>query len=222
MKGKLIVIEGACDGIGKTTQYNLLKKYLIEKGYKVFSHHFPTYNSKQGFLAENYLKGEFGLPEELSPYLINTMYAIDRALTWKDELKREYEKGSIILLDRYTTSSLIYQTSLMSSVSEKKEFINYASDYEYNKLGIKKPDKVIFLTAEFDAISNMRSKRTDNDGVKNDVYERDNKLMKKIYDNASFVCDYLKFDVVKCDNNGSLRSINDIQKEIQRIVDKII
>ena len=27
-KGKLIVIEGACDGIGKTTQYNLLYEHL--------------------------------------------------------------------------------------------------------------------------------------------------------------------------------------------------
>ncbi len=221
MKGKLIVIEGACDGIGKTTQYNLLKQYFEDKGYNVCSHHFPTYNSKQGFLAENYLKGEFGLPEELSPYLINTMYAVDRALTWKDELKKEYEKGNIILLDRYTTSSLIYQTSLMSDINEKKEFINYVSDYEYNKLGIKEPDKVIFLTADFDVVSNMRNKRTDNDGVKNDVYERDNGLMKKIYDNSSFVADYLKFDIVKCDNDGKLRYIDDIQEEIRKIIGKI-
>ena len=221
MIGKLIVIEGACDGIGKTTQYNLLKQYFEDKGYNVCSHHFPTYNSKQGFLAENYLKGEFGLPEELSPYLINTMYAVDRALTWKDELKKEYEKGNIILLDRYTTSSLIYQTSLMSDINEKKEFINYVSDYEYNKLGIKEPDKVIFLTADFDVVSNMRNKRTDNDGVKNDVYERDNGLMKKIYDNSSFVADYLKFDIVKCDNDGKLRYIDDIQEEIRKIIGKI-
>ena len=221
MKGKLIVIEGACDGIGKTTQYNLLKQYFEDKGYNVCSHHFPTYNSKQGFLAENYLKGEFGLPEELSPYLINTMYAVDRALTWKDELKKEYEKGNIILLDRYTTSSLIYQTSLMSDINEKKEFINYVSDYEYNKLGIKEPDKVIFLTADFDVVSNMRNKRTDNDGVKNDVYERDNGLMKKIYDNSSFVADYLKFDIVKCDNDANLRYIDDIQEEIRKIIGKI-
>ena len=29
---KLIVIEGACDGIGKTTQYNMLSKRLEEDG----------------------------------------------------------------------------------------------------------------------------------------------------------------------------------------------
>ena len=31
-KGKLIVIEGACDGIGKTTQYKLLCDHLKKDG----------------------------------------------------------------------------------------------------------------------------------------------------------------------------------------------
>lgn len=221
MKGKLIVIEGACDGIGKTTQYKLLKKYLEDKGYNVCSHHFPTYDSKQGKLTEYYLNGDFGNPNDLSPYLVNSIYAVDRAITWKDKLKDAYDKGNIILLDRYTTSSLIYQSALFKSKSEKKSFIDYVTDYEYNKLGIKKPDKVIFLTADFDLVSSMRSKRKSNDGVKNDVYERDSKLMKKIYDNAMFVSDYLDFDTVKCDLNGSLRSIEDIQNEIKNIIDNM-
>ena len=162
MKGKLIVIEGACDGIGKTTQYNLLKEYLIKSGKKVWTHHFPTYNSKQGILTEYYLNGDLGKPEELSPYLINSM-----------ELKEKYDEGYIILLDRYTTSSQIYQSSLIEDENDKKSFINYVNDYEYDKLGLKRPDKVIFLTANYDVVKNMRNKRTDNDGVKNDVYERD-------------------------------------------------
>ena len=221
MKGKLIVIEGACDGIGKTTQYKLLKKYLEDKGYNVCSHHFPTYNKKQGKLTEYYLNGDFGNPNDLSPYLVNSINAVDRAITWKDKLKDAYDKGNIILLDRYTTSSLIYQSALFESENAKKSFIDYVTDYEYNKLGIKKPDKVIFLTADFDLVSSMRSKRESNDGVKNDVYERDNKLMKKIYDNAMFVSDYLSFDIVKCDLNGGLRSIEDIHNEIKDIIDNM-
>lgn len=215
MKGKLIVIEGACDGIGKTTQYNLLKEYLINKGYKVYSHHFPTYDSKQGKLVQYYLNGDLGSPEELSAYLVNSVYAVDRAFTWVNELKKEYENGSIILLDRYTTSSLIYQSSLFKTDEEKVNFINYVEDYEYNKLNIKRPDKVIFLTADFDVVTKMRNGRTSNDGVLNDVYERDNELMKKIYDNSSFVSKYLDFEIVKCDSDGKLREIDDIQNEIR-------
>ena len=36
-KGKLIVVEGACDGIGKSTQFELLNKRFSEEGYEVYS-----------------------------------------------------------------------------------------------------------------------------------------------------------------------------------------
>ena len=45
MKGKCIVVEGACDGIGKSTQYELLYKDLLEEGYDVIKHHFPSYHT---------------------------------------------------------------------------------------------------------------------------------------------------------------------------------
>ncbi len=58
--GKLLVLEGSCDGIGKTTQYNKLKERLVEDGKTVVGHHFPSYNTIQGALVESYLKGEYG------------------------------------------------------------------------------------------------------------------------------------------------------------------
>ena len=36
-----------------------------------------------------------------------------------------------------------------------------------------------------------------------------------------FVAGYLDFDVVKCDFDGSLRSIDDIQDEIRKIIDNL-
>ena len=64
--GKLVVIEGACDGIGKSTQFNYLKEHLIKDGYVVDSHHFPSYNTYQGVPVEKYLSGEYGCVSELS------------------------------------------------------------------------------------------------------------------------------------------------------------
>ena len=108
MKGKLIVIEGSCDGVGKSTQYKLLIDRLInEKEYDITSHHFPSYGTYQGRPVEEYLKGNFGNHSELSPYFVNSLYAQDRAITWITGLKQEYDKGNIIVLDRYTTSSFI-------------------------------------------------------------------------------------------------------------------
>jgi len=213
-KGKLIVIEGACDGIGKTTQFNLLKEKLEKEGEKVITHHFPSYHTYQGKPVEMYLQGEFGTPEEVSPYFVNSLYALDRAITWNTSLKQEYEKGNIILLDRYTTSSIIYQACLIEDLEERKKFIDYICDFEYDKLGIMRPDKVIFLHAPFDVVTKVREARKNNDGVENDIHERNIDFMKKVYENAMFLSDYLNWDKVDCSNGEELDTIENIEKKV--------
>ncbi len=213
-RGRIIVIEGACDGIGKSTQYQLLEDYLLKQGEKVVKHHFPTYNEYQGKCVENYLKGEFGSPNELSPYFINNLYASDRAITWYSKLKREYDDGKTILLDRYTTSTLIYQSSLIKDENEKRLFLDYISDLEYEKIGIGRPDKVIFLCAPFELVTRMRSERKANDGVENDVHERDLSFMKRVYDNAIYVANYFGWEVIECSDGEKMKSIEEIHSII--------
>ena len=217
-KGKIIVIEGSSDGIGKSTQLGLLKEHLIKEGYEVVNHHFPSYHTYHGVPVEKYLQGEYGKVSELSPYFINSLYAQDRAITWKTELEPLYNKGKIILLDRYTTSSLIYQSAVIEDIEERKAFIDYVTDFEYNKLGIQKPDKVIFLTAPFDLVQSMRRARQNNDRVQNDIHERDIAFLKKVYDNALFVADYLSFDIVECSTNDKMESPSEIHNKVYRLV----
>ena len=220
--GKLIVIEGSCDGIGKTTQYNLLIENLKKDNIEVVSHHFPSYNTNESNGVERYLNREFGNINELSPYFINSLYAHDRAVTWYSYLKNEYENGKVILLDRYTTSSLIYQSALIENLSERKKFIDYVIDFEYNKIGIKKPDAVIFLNADFDLVTKLRNERQNNDGIKNDIHESNLEFMKKVYENAIFISNYLKWNIINCEENNNFKSIDDIQNEIYKLVKKII
>ena len=217
---KLIVIEGACDGIGKTTQFELLKEHLEKDGVELVTHHFPTYETHQGALAQNYLKGDYGKPNKLSPYFINSLYAVDRAVTWNTKLQKEFLNGKTILLDRYTTSSLIYQTVSFEDLEEKKKFIDFVTDYEYEKLGIKKPDKVIFLYMPFELALKIRMERKQNDGVENDIHESDLEFMKKVYDNAMFVADYLNWDKVKCNDGDNLMSIEEIHNSVYTLVKK--
>lgn len=210
-KGKIIVIEGACDGIGKSTQYNLLKEKL---GDRVITHHFPSYDSYQGKGVEEYLKGNYGDVKELSPYFVNNLYAYDRGVTWQTKLKDKYEDGYTILLDRYTTSSIIYQSCLIEDLEDRKKFIDYVVDYEYNKLQIGKPDEVIFLTAPFDIVTKLRNERKVNDGVQNDIHEKDLDFMKKVYDNAVFVADYLDWKIIDCVENEKFKEKEEIHKDI--------
>lgn len=217
--GQLIVIEGASDGMGKTTQLERLKEHLESDGVRIASHHFPTYYSYQGQGVERYLSGEFGSPDDLSPYFVNSLFAYDRAITWRNKLKALYEKGRTILLDRYTTSSLIYQSAVLEGQA-RRDFIDYVMDFEYNKLGIKQPDKVIFLYAPFDLITKMRQARTDNEGIKDDVYERNLDLLKKAYDNAMSVAEYLNWTMINCATPGGtkMRTIESIHQDIYKAI----
>ena len=215
---KLIVIEGACDGIGKSTQFKLLYDKLVKEGNNVISHHFPSYNEYQGKSVENYLNGDFGPLQGLSPYFVNSLYATDRAVTWYSKLKQKYDEGYTVLLDRYTTSSIIYQSALIEDKAKKKEFIDFVIDYEYNKIGIQKPDNVIFLHTPFELATQIRVARQENDGIKNDIHERDLDFMKKVYDSAMFVADYLNWDKVQCDYNNQMKSIEEIHNDICNIL----
>ena len=101
-----------------------------------------------------------------------------------------------------------------------KVFLDYVSNFEYCKLGIQKPDIVVFLTAPFDMVTKMRNGRVQNDGIKNDLHERDIEYMREVYDNAMFVANHLSWDIVECNDGYKLRSREDIHNEIYHLVRK--
>ncbi len=218
--GKLIVIEGVSDGVGKTTQIKELYNKLVESGKEVVYHHFPSYGSVGASLVEEYLKGNLGKRDDIGPYAISSFYAVDRFYAYHNELKEVLDSGKIVLLDRYTTSNLIYQGSLFER-EKKDEFLDYITDYEYNRLGLKKPDLVIFLKLDKDFANNLRKNR-DYDGIDGDINEKDTVFLDKVYDNSLYVADKYNFKVIECSKDGVLRSIDDISSEVYSIVEEII
>ena len=147
-------------------------------------------------------------------YFVNSLYAVDRAIAWNLELGPKYEAGEVLVLDRYTTSSLIYQAALIEDIEERKKFIDYVCDFEYNKLGIKKPDNVIFLHAPFDLVTELRKARNQNSGTEEDIHEKDLDFMLKVYENAMFLADYLGWDKIQCNVGDKFRSKEEIHEEI--------
>lgn len=211
-------MEGACDGVGKTTQFELLEKYLSHKE-EVVTHHFPSYGVYQGMFAEYYLQGKFGNVENLSPYFVNSLYAVDRATTFESGLRKAYDEGKTILLDRYTTSSIIYQSAMFDKEEEKDAFIRFVLDYEYEKLCLPKPDKVILLTADFDVIDVMRKTR-EKSLKQSDIHERNVPYLRKVYENALFLSKKLGLEVVDCMKEGKMRSKEEIHEEIVKMIER--
>lgn len=218
--GRLIVIEGVSDGVGKTTQIKELYNNLVKDGKKVIYHHFPSYGEISASLVEAYLKGDLGKREEIGPYAISGFYAMDRFFVYHNELEKALNEDKIVLLDRYTTSNLIYQGSFFKG-KEKDEFLDYIVDYEYNKLGLKKPDLVLFLKLDKNTSDKLRKNR-DYDGIDGDINEKDQEFLDKVYDNSLYVANKYNFKIVECSKDDKLRSIEDISNEIYSIVKREI
>jgi dTMP kinase len=63
----------------------------------------------------------------------------------------------------------------------------------------------------------MRTKRVDNEGIINDIHEKDTEFMRHDYDNALFVADYLGWTKIECSCDNKMKSIDQIHDEIINI-----
>ena len=143
--GKLFVIDGT-DGSGKQTQLETLKKRLTDEKIDYRTVSFPNYDSPSSSLVKMYLAGEFGTDAKaISPYIASTFYAADRYATYVTQYKEYYENGGIILADRYTTANMVHQAGKIKDKAERKKFLDWLWDFEFNLYGLPVPAEVFFL-----------------------------------------------------------------------------
>ena len=106
-------------------------------------------------------------------------------------------------------------------MEKKKEFIEYILDYEYNKLELPKPDKVIFLHIPNEEAKKLREERKKITGLKDDIHEKDDSFMDMVYDSSIIVSKICNFEQIECIKNGKLRAIEDINNEIMEKLENI-
>ena len=221
MKSKLIVIEGL-DGSGKATQTKLLADKLTSMGKTVRKLEFPDYDSPSSSLVKMYLNGDFGKnPEDVNAYTASAFYAVDRAASYLKNWKNDCNNGSVILCDRYCTSNIIYQMSKVKN-DERDSFIEWQSDFEYNKLGLPVPDAVIYLDVDPDVSQRLMEKRYGGDKSKMDLHEKNVKFLRECRESAVYAtqkCGWIKID---CCENGNIKSIEQIAAEIEKVVFDIL
>ena len=216
MKGTIISIEGT-DGAGKHTQQQLLAKTLKEHGYNVFEQSFPHYESDSSAPVKMYLGGEFGSTADcLDAYQASVLYAVDRMCTYKKTIEPHYENGEIILFDRYVQSNFIHQCSKIEEDDEKQEFIAWEEDFEYNLLGLPRPNIVFFIEMPVEKSLELARARADyKTGGKKDIHEEDPTHLQKSYDNGLNLAKKLGWTIIHCvDENNNLKTIDDIHAEI--------
>lgn len=221
MKSKLIVIEGL-DGSGKATQTRLLANKLTSTGKKVKQLEFPDYASPSSSLVKMYLDGEFGKnPQDVNAYAASAFYAVDRAASFLKHWKNDCENGSVILCDRYCTSNIIYQMSKVCE-AERDDFIEWQSDFEYAKLGLPKPDAVIYLDVEPEVSQKLMEKRYEGDKSKMDLHEKNLRFLLECRESAIYAADKCGWIRINCCENGDIKPIEKIAAEIEAVVFDIL
>ncbi len=187
--GKLITIE-ANDGSGKETQSKRLVEHLKADGYNVRRVTYPNYASDSSVLVRMYLNGEFAEnADEVNPYAASVFFAVDRYASFKREWQDFYDAGGIVIADRYTTANMIHQTAKLSDNAEIDAFLNWLSDFEYNIMGIPRPDMTFFLdvpVAHSIKVIEARANKIDGSATK-DIHERDNSHLERAYQASQIV-----------------------------------
>lgn len=221
MKSKIIVIEGL-DGSGKATQAKILADKLKSRGLKVKKLEFPDYNNPSSSLVQMYLNGNFGdKPEDVNAYAASAFYAVDRVASYLQFWKKDHDEGTVILSDRYATSNIIYQMAKVDE-NDRDSFIDWQSDFEYSKLGIPKPDKVIYLDVDPDISQKLMEKRYGGDKSKMDLHERNVKFLLDCRKSALYAAQKCGWTVINCCENGEIKTIEVIAEEIEEAISDIL
>ena len=221
MTGKLIVIEGL-DGSGKSTQINILAEKIKEKGLTFKQIKLPNYDGDSSALVKMYLAGEFGKnPEDVNAYAASAFYAVDRFASFKTIWKEDYEKGAVILADRYTTSNAYHQM-IKQPEENWDSHIEWLEDFEYNKIGIPKPDLVIYLDMPVEISQKLMSKRYEGNESKKDVHEANVGYLNACRKAASYAAEKMGWVKILCSDGENARSIEDIAEEISRSVERVL
>lgn len=222
--GKLIVIEGT-DSSGKETQTEKLYQRLKSEGMDVKKISFPNYDSPASEPVKMYLAGEFGeKANEVNPYPVSTMYAVDRYASFKKDWEKFYRGNGIIITDRYTTSNMVHQASKFKNQNDKDEYLKWLEELEYEKMGIPRPDLVIFLNMPVETAQQLMANRKNKitgDAAK-DIHEKDVGYLEKSHKNACDIAKVYQWEEVECVKDHRLKKIDEISEEIFLAVKEIL
>lgn len=219
MPGKLIVIEGL-DGSGKTTQTQLLGEVLSGRGVVVRRIKLPNYEDDSSALVKMYLDGRFGNnPQDVNVYAASSFFAVDRFVSYNSYWKDDYLNGAFVLSDRYTTSN-VYHQAIKLPEAQWNAYWDWLQDFEYNKIGIPKPNLVVFLDMPVDVSQQLMTERYAGDEVKKDIHEKNCAYLKHCRRAALVACNTLGWHRVDCCDGSRVLSIEEINEKIVSVVCK--
>ena len=190
-KGKIIVIEGT-DKAGKTIQSRMLMEALKVSGKICVTLDFPDYTTPIGMEIRAFLDGRRDYPAEVKHLLFS-------ANRWekKKEIESMIENGTIVIMNRYWQSNLIYGAASGMDTSWLLRLDK----------GLPKEDIVLVLLVN----TSVSTKRAETQ----DVFEADVQLAARAYKNYLKFAKQYKWKVL----DGS-KSKDQVHQEIMKVIMK--
>jgi dTMP kinase len=190
-KGKIIVLEGT-DKAGKTTQSRMLAEALKVLGKVCVVIDFPDYTTPIGMEIRAFLDGKRDYPPEAMHLLFSTN-------RWekKKEIESMVENGTIVVMNRYWQSNLIYGAA---------NGMDTGWLLRLDK-GLPKEDLVIVILVN-PGVSTKRAETLD-------TFESDPKLASKAYKNYLKFAKQFKWKVI----DGS-KSKDQVHQEVMKVIRK--
>ncbi|MCR5663982.1 MAG: deoxynucleoside kinase [Oscillospiraceae bacterium] len=216
-KGKLIVLEGI-DGSGKSAQYRRLCARLEKDG--IDYHHivFPRYDKDSSSLIRLYLGGAFGTrPGDVNAYAASTFFAVDRFASYREDWGELYRNGGLILSDRYTTSNAVHQGAKLPE-EEQPAFFAWLYDLEYNKMGLPKPDLVVYLDVDIQTSLARMKRRQEKTNTHADIHEQDVRYLERCLETARRAADYYGWLRIPYLTDGAERDVDEKNADIYRLL----
>jgi dTMP kinase len=190
-KGKIIVIEGT-DKAGKTSQSRMLAETLKVSGKVCVILDFPDYTTPIGIEIKAFLEGKRDYPPEVKHLLFS-------ANRWekKKEIESMLENGTIIVMNRYWESNLVYGVANGMDV-------NWILRLDK---GLPKENIVLVILVN-PSISAKRAEMQD-------AFESDPQLAAKAYENYLKFAKQFRWRII----DGS-KSKEQVHQEIMKIIRK--
>ena len=194
-KGKLIVLEGI-DGSGKSAQYRRLCARFDEMGMAYHHIVFPRYDQESSALIRMYLNGAFGAhPSDVNAYAASTFFAVDR----------------------YTTSNAIHQGSKLPE-AELPAFFDWLYDLEYGKMGLPRPDLVLYLDVDLPTSLKRMQHRQEKQNTKADIHEQDVSYLENCLRIGRLAAAHYGWTIVPFMKDGAERALEEKHEEIFSII----
>lgn len=208
----MVTFEGTDCSFKETNAKQLVDYIQNELGYKAKLFSFPNYDSKSSYLLTNYFKNTRKV-KPLSAINISMLYASDFYDTWYNQIKKYYDNGYIIVMDRWVYSNIYYQgirelQTLRSDLSVEnlkyylesyklKDFINKYETIIYDEMEL--PDTNIMLKMIHDKKTTkelIQERNSDNDINEGEFtyLELVNELFKHLFINKSYCVKEIRLD----------------------------